>query len=68
MVVDEYLDLSVGTLEQAHDGYPFCQNHPIVSIMELDPVIREVVGTFVFAHMLVHEPEEHESDEEGQQS
>ena len=37
--------------------------HPIVSIMELLPVINEVVASFAFSHTTIKEPEQYEGKE-----
>ncbi|MGS2724941.1 S1 family peptidase [Porticoccus sp. GXU_MW_L64] len=38
-------------------------DHPIVSIMELQPEINEVMASFAFSHTLIHEIEEQNGEE-----
>ena len=62
VVIDAASDLAVGRLESPHDGCQSCEEHPVVGIMELDPEIHEVVGSFVFSHTLIDQPENVETE------
>ena len=54
---NETEDLAVGQLGEPHDNCIDCRNHPIVSIMKLDPEKNEVVASFSYSHTIIHEPE-----------
>jgi len=58
VVVDAASDLAVGRLDPAHGECVFCEAHPVVGIMELDPEIHEVVGSYTFSHTLIDQPED----------
>ena len=57
----DVLDIAICSLELSHDQCVSCENHPVVSTMQADPIIRdrksEVLGSYVFAQTLVHDPE-----------
>lgn len=57
VVIDETSDLAVGRLEPPHEDCQSCEKHPVVGIMYLDPEIYEVIGSFIFSHTLVDQPE-----------
>ena len=56
VITDEASDLAVGRLKPAHNECLSCKEHTVVGIMQLDPEIHEVVGSFVFAHTLIDRP------------
>jgi hypothetical protein len=63
VILDANLDIAVGRLESPHEQCASCENHPVVGIMQLDPEIHEVLGSFVFSHTLINPPEELQSDD-----
>jgi len=55
-------DLVVGRLAPSEIDCPSCDEHPVVSVMSLDPIVseqgNEVVASYVFAHTLVHDQDD----------
>lgn len=55
-------DLVVGILAPSECDCPSCDEHPVVSVMSLDPIVsdlgNEVLASYVFAHTLVHDQDD----------